>query len=75
MFVSDRDDAEWWMIKARHHLSDWKRRGGDHASLARSDERIVEQHQPEPFVTGEPCKQCGDSWPCGVFKGAITPDL
>ena len=67
-------DPGWWRHKAITAIHRNLDRGGDHAILARTDETIFKEHQPEPDRTGAPCKACGQEWPCGMFQAVLTPE-
>lgn len=69
-----REPRSWLVTKLHATIADCRRRGGDYAQLAASDERIVAEHRPSGPGDDAACTACvGERWPCGLIASVLAP--
>lgn len=62
------------VAEARRRIAADRDRGGPYAPFAELNEQILSEHTPRSGLKGTPCNECGEPWPCGMFRGIFAAD-
>ncbi|NKR61697.1 hypothetical protein GS474_23855 [Rhodococcus hoagii] len=54
------------------HANELEQKGAGYEQIARNNRVIVAEHVTANQERDEPCVKCGESWPCGMIRGAIN---
>ena len=70
-----RDKPYNWLVQqAEFKVDELRKRGGGYVGLASVTEKFIQTHRPEKRVTGSPCQECSEPWPCAGFAMAWADD-
>lgn len=62
--------------EAERRISNMERKGRpmEYAIHARLHRKALSSHVTADRTEGQPCVQCGQSWPCDAIAGIFAPD-
>lgn len=74
MYLTGDESYNQILTMAVLRLDDDRKAGGDRRILANWLEPRLQVHRPATPEVGEPCAECGEPWPCGDWKLALSPE-